>query len=90
MRTASSAPIARAFLNVGSASFNPTATTVIFSIVPPVVSFNSIALVNASSSHGLIIHCIPAVSNAVLSAVNLILVVVSGTLLIQISIFIIN
>jgi len=90
LKKALSAPMASAFRIVASESCIPTVITLIDSIIAGFFSFNSTARVSASSSHGFIIHCTPLVSNFVLFSTNLILVVVSGTLLKQINIFILN
>ena len=63
-----SAPIAKAFRNVCSVFFSPTFKT---STVAPVFSLNQIALISPNSSLGLIINCIPLLSNDLLSSQKL-------------------
>src|SRR5690606_3311591 len=85
IRMASSAPIARAFLMVGSVCGPPTVATW---TVAPCFSLNHMARVSPNSSLGLITNCTSVLSNWELSAEKFILEVVSGTLLIQTKIFI--
>src|SRR5690606_25072354 len=84
---AASAPMASAFLKVGSVSGPPTFTT---STVAPCFSLNHMARVNPNSSLGLMTNWTPFVSNLVSPSVKLILEVVSGTLLMQTRIFILD
>ena len=84
-RIALSAPMANAFLRVGSVSAPPTLIT---STSAPSFSFNHMARVKPNSSFGLIMYCTPAVSNFVSFSTKLIFEVVSGTWLIHTSTFI--
>ncbi|MNK99761.1 hypothetical protein D3C87_1201750 [compost metagenome] len=81
-----SAPVAKALRIVASVLASPTVITVTEPFPP---SAKSMAFDKAISSYGFTIYCTPTLLKAVLSFVNVILEVVSGTLLIHTNIFII-